>query len=197
MDQHTLTLVAIIAVIAAIAILGYFYWRQRHTQRLRARFGPEYDRVLRQEGSQRRAEGVLDFRATRREKLNIRELAPAQRSAFMTRWTEAQARFVDDPPGAVSDADQLINEVMSARGYPMTDFEQRAADISVDHSQVVENYRAARDIAARHSRGQANTEDLRRAFVHYRWLFQDLLGEDLREQGALGESQPSRKEKLA
>ncbi len=188
MDSHTAAVVIIaIVVIAAIAILGYLYWRQRRSLALRNRFGPEYDRVVRQEGSQRKAEGVLDIRTMRRKKLHIHPLDPTQRNAFADRWTQVQSRFVDDPGGALIDADQLVNELMSARGYPMADFNQRADDISVDHPQVVEHYRSAHDAAARHSRGQADTEDLRNALVHYRWLFEELL-ED--------RTQP-RKEKLA
>jgi hypothetical protein len=176
MDQHTLTVMVLaIVVIAAIAIGGFLIWRQRRSQVLRDRFGPEYDRVVRQEGNQRRAENVLDYRAKRREKFQLRTLEPMQRSTFASRWTTVQSRFVDDPPGAVADADVLINEVMSARGYPMAEFEQRAADISVDHPQVVENYRSAHEIAVRRTRGQSSTEDLRKAIVHYRWLFQELL----------------------
>ena len=188
MDQHTaVVLVVVIIVIAAIALLGWLYSRQRRTQRLRERFGPEYERVLRQTGDQRKAEGVLEFRANRREKLHIRPLDRTQRAAFIDRWTGVQSRFVDDPNGALTDADLLINEVMAARGYPMSDFEQRAADVSVDHPVVVENYRAAHGITARRVDGETTTEDLRRAMVHYRALFEDLV-----------EAKPdTRKEKLA
>lgn len=178
MDQRAMVVVVVaIVVIAAITILGWLYSRQRRSTRLRERFGPEYDRVVRQEGDQRKAEGLLEFRAKRREHLPIRPLEHTQQTAFADRWIEVQSRFVDDPKGAVSDADQLISEVMAARGYPMSDFEQRAADISVDHPQVVENYRAAHNIALRHGRGEASTEDLRKAMVHYRSLFEQLLAE--------------------
>jgi len=176
MDQRTvIVLIVAVIVIAGIALLGWLYSRQRRSQRLRQQFGPEYERVLRQTGDQRKAEGVLEFRTQRREKLHIRRLEPTQRSAFFDRWTEAQSRFVDDPNGALTDADLLINEVMAARGYPMSDFEQRASDVSVDHPVVVENYRAAHGIAVRRVNGESSTEDLRRAMVHYRALFEDLL----------------------
>ena len=176
MDPNTAKIVVIaIVVIAAIAIVAWLYWRQRRSQTLRDRFGPEYERVVRQEGDRRKAEDILDYRTKRLEKFHIRPLEPAQRSAFATRWATVQSRFVDDPRGALSDADALVNEVMSVRGYPMSDFDQRAADISVDHPQVVDHYRAAREIAVRHNRGDASTEDLRKAVVHYRWLFEELL----------------------
>lgn len=177
MDSHTLTVVAIV-VIAVIAIAAILIWRQRRTQFLRERFGPEYDRVVKLEGSQAKAENVLQYRQKRLEKFPLRPIDPSQRAAFTTRWNKVQAHFVDDPAGAVGEADALVNEVMSARGYPMSDFEQRAADVSVDHPQVVENYRAAHKIALLHSRGQAGTEDLRNSLIHYRLLFQDLFEDE-------------------
>src|ERR1700751_2262423 len=186
MDLRTLTVVAVL-IVAAIAIAGFLIWRQRRSQTLRQRFGPEYDRVLRQEGTRAKAENVLEYRKRRLEKIHLRPLDPSQRETFASWWKAVQARFVDDPAGAFADADVLLNEAMSARGYPMSDFEQRAADVSVDHPEVVENYRAAHKIAVLHGRGQANTEDLRKALVHYRFLFQELLDE----------SSNIRKEKLA
>lgn len=176
MDQHQLAiLMAVVAAAAVIAVVGFVLARKRRSRQLRERFGPEYDRVLKKEGEVRRAEGVLEMRAQRREKFKIRPLAPDDSAKFAERWRGVQSQFVDDPKGSVSRADQLVSEVMEARGYPMADFEQRVADISVDHPVVVENYRAAHDIALRHSRGQASTEDLRRAMVHYRSLFDELL----------------------
>jgi hypothetical protein len=126
-------------------------------------------------GDQRRAESELMKRQERVEQLDIRPLSASQRSEYMGRWRTVQAKFVDDPKGAVTDADALVTEVMKARGYPIADFDQRAADLSVHHPRVVENYRAARDIAQRHRRGEATTEDLRQAMVYCRVLFQDLL----------------------
>jgi hypothetical protein len=151
--------------------------RKRRSAKLRERFGPEYDRVLQKEGDARKAEGVLEFREKRREKFTLHPLSEADKSSFDVRWREVQSRFVDDPRGAVTVADGLVTEVMQKRGYPIGEFEQRAADISVDHPVVVENYRAAHTIALRHSSGQASTEDLRQAMVHYRALFQELLDE--------------------
>lgn len=176
MDQRQLTiLIAVVAAVAVIAVISFILARKRRSRQLRERFGPEYDRVLKKEGEVRRAEGVLEMRAKRREKFQVRPLSTASRSDFAERWRLVQSQFVDDPKTSVSRADQLTNELMEARGYPMADFEQRVADISVDHPVVVENYRAAHEIALRHSRGQASTEDLREAMVHYRSLFDELL----------------------
>lgn len=176
MNQHqTVILLVVVAAIILIAAVAFLFSRKRRSQRLRERFGPEYDRVVQKEGELRRAEGVLEMRAKRREKLEIRPLPQVVSSDFAERWRTVQSQFVDDPRNSVSRADQLVNELMQARGYPMADFEQRAADLSVDYPIVVENYRSAHDIALRHSRGEASTEDLRKAMVHYRSLFDELL----------------------
>lgn len=174
--NQILVLVVIVLVIVAAAIV-LIALRKRHSAALRERFGPEYDRVLEREGDPRKAEGVLDFREKRREKFKISALSASDRRSYATRWNEVQSRFVDDPSGAVTVADSLVTDVMQARGYPIGEFEQRAADISVDHPVVVENYRSGHTIAMRHSSGQASTEDLRQAMVHYRTLFQELLDE--------------------
>jgi hypothetical protein len=173
-------ILVLIFVVAAITVLALIFMavRKRRSRNLRERFGPEYDRVIKNEGDVRKGEQVLEFRQKQREKYKITPLTPSDRSSFSYRWNEVQAQFVDDPKGAVTLADGLVTDVMQARGYPITDFEQQAADISVDHSQVVDNYRAAHDIALRHGRGQASTEDLRQAMVHYRALFEELLGEE-------------------
>lgn len=183
MDQHQLTIVvAAMVVLVLIAVVGFLLWRKRRSQALRARFGPEYDRVVKKEGNVGRGEDVLQFLTKRRENLEIVPLPPSKRSEFGNRWTRVQSQFVDDPRRAVSQADQLVNEVMQTRGYPIGNFDQRAADISVDHPVVVENYRAAHEIALRHSRGQASTEDLRKAMVHYRSLFDELLEDSYPER---------------
>jgi FtsZ-interacting cell division protein ZipA len=185
MNQTELLVVIVVIAVIAVAGILFFAMRRRRSQKLRERFGPEYDRVVKQEGDPRKAEGVLEFREKRREKFTIRPLAAADRSSFALRWNEVQSRFVDDPRGAVTVAESLVSEVMQARGYPIGEFEQRAADISVDYPLVVENYRAAHAIAQRHSAGQASTEDLRQAMVHYRKLFQELLGEhEAQKKGA-------------
>jgi hypothetical protein len=173
----TPVLVGAAVVLAAIAVVAWLLVRKRRTERLRDRFGPEYDRAVRSTGDPRRAEARLAERAKRVEAFPLRTLSADDRKRFADRWRAVQARFVDDPAGATADGDALIQEVMKARGYPVGDFEQRAADLSVDHAAVVQNYRAARDIALRNRRGEATTEDLRKALVHYRDLFQELLEE--------------------
>jgi len=170
---------AIIGVIIAIAVLGAITWylitRQRRTEALRDQYGPEYTHAVQEAGSARRAEDELIKRKERVEALEIQPLGAEERAHFTREWRRVQVMFVDDPGGAVSRADTLVEEVMKVRGYPVSDFDQRAADLSVHHARVVENYRAARDIAERHRRRAATTEDLRKAMVYYRELFQDLL----------------------
>jgi hypothetical protein len=182
-DQHQLTiLIGVVVAVVVIAVIAFSLTKKRRSQQLREQFGPEYDRVLKKEGEVRKAENVLDIRAKRREKFELRPLSAAARTDFAERWRTVQSQFVDDPKGSVSRADQLVNEAMAERGYPVADFDQRAADISVDHPVVVENYRVAHDIALRHSRGEASTEDMRKAMVHYRSLFDELLGDTFEER---------------
>jgi len=177
MDQHQMLVVLLVIAVIVVAIIALLAVRKQRSAKLRERFGPEYDRVVRQEGDARKAEGVLEFREKRREKFKIRPLSAADKSSYSVRWNEVQGQFVDDPRGAVTVADSLVTDVMQARGYPIGEFEQRAADLSVDYPVVVDNYRAAHGIALRHSAGKASTEDLRQAMVHYRTLFQELLEE--------------------
>ncbi len=166
----------VIAVVAVLAIAALAWTRQRQRRiRLRERFGPEYDRTLREVGTAEKAEAVLDARARRVEKLKIRPLSREQSESFAHEWRRVQALFVDDPDGAVAAADRLVTQVMAARGYPLEDFDTRAADLSVDHPRVVENYRIARTLAQRRERREAGTEELRQAVVNYRALFNDLL----------------------
>ena len=173
-----LALVIALAVIVVTAIAAWLFFRKRHTGRLRTQFGEaEYDRAVKEVGGRRYAEAELKERTERVESLNIRPLAAGDRARFVELWRRVQARFVDGPGGAVTEADQLLRDVMSTRGYPVTDFEQRAADISVDHPLVMENYRTAHAIAIRQTQGRANTEDLRQAMIHYRTLFEELVGE--------------------
>jgi hypothetical protein len=171
-------LVWVIVALVVLAILGAVAWsyaRKQRTEQLRGQFGPEYERTVQQYQDPGAAERALEERQRRVDYLQIRALAPQERSRFSEEWHGVQSRFVDDPAGAMAQADQLVGQVMQARGYPMGDFETRAADISVDHPQVVEHYRAAHAIAARGRGGEANTEELRQAMVHYRALFADLL----------------------
>lgn len=183
MNMSTLgpTELALIIGLAMILVVGIAVWillRKRRTGRLRSQFGgAEYDRALKEDGSRRHAEAGLKERTQRVESLNIRPLTPSDRARFVESWSRVQARFVDGPGGAVTEADQLLRDVMSTRGYPVSDFEQGAADISVDHPLLMENYRTAHAIAVRHTQGQANTEDLRQAMIHYRTLFEDLVGD--------------------
>ena len=174
-----MSIAAIVIIVAAVAIVGAAVWyvalQRRHTDELRTRYGTEFSRAVSELGSERRAEKELDHRQERVEALDIRPLLPEQRTRFSQEWRNVQSLFVDDPGGAISRADGLVEEVMKVRGYPVSDFDQRAADLSVHHARVVENYRAARDVAEKHRRGAASTEELRRAMVHYRELFQDLL----------------------
>lgn len=186
MDQRQLIIIVIIALIVLGAVLGFVFRRRQRRRALRERFGPEYDRVLQKEGDVRRAEGVLEWRAKRREQFTIRPLPQAVQTDFAARWATVQALFVDDPKRATAEADQLLNEVMHARGYPTVDFEQRAADLSVDHPVLVENYRRAHDIALRHGQGRASTEDLRQALIHYRSLFDELLQPESEKREAVG-----------
>jgi hypothetical protein len=169
-----LIVVAVVAVLAFAIVKGL---RDRRTRTLRERFGPEYDRTLESGDSKRDAESDLAARAERRDKLDVRPLPTAARERYVQQWQGIQARFVDDPDGAVRDADMLIQSVMSDRGYPMDDFEQRAADVSVDHPQVVENYRQGHALARKSALGEGTTEDLRQAMQHYRALFEDLVEE--------------------
>ena len=175
------TELALIIALVAIVVAGIAAWlflRKRRTERLRTQFGgAEYDRAVKEDGSRRHAEAGLKERTERVESLSIRPLAAADRARFVESWRRVQARFVDGPGGAVTEADQLLGDVMSTRGYPVSDFEQRAADISVDHPLVLENYRTAHGIAVRQTQGQANTEDLRQAMIHYRTLFEELVGD--------------------
>jgi hypothetical protein len=162
------------AILVAGAIAAYIA-RQNQTRRLRDRFGPEYDRTVSGSGKQRAAEEELAERERKREQLDIVPLTPEARDKYAGSWNDVQTRFVDDPPGAVNDADRLVTDVLQERGYPMDDFDQRAADISVDHPEVIENYRAAHAIYLQGQDNGAGTEDLRQAFVHYRALFEELL----------------------
>jgi hypothetical protein len=164
--------------VATVGIAILLVMRKRRTERLRSQFGgAEYSRAVKEGGSKQKAEAVLDKRAERVEALHIRPLGAGDRARFVDSWARVQARFVDGPGGAVTDADQLLGDVMSTRGYPVSDFEQRAADISVDHPLVLENYRAAHKTALGQTRGQATTEELRQAMIHYRTLFEELVGE--------------------
>jgi len=175
MDPRLIALVA--GVVVAVALASWLYVRRQRstTASLRQKFGPEYDRAVLAHGSERKAEAKLADREKRIEKLNIHDLDPVEHESYSKMWQAVQSRFVDSPKGAVAEADDLVSCVMKARGYPVSDFDQRAADISVDHPRVVENYRSAHEIALRVGKDAGTTEDLRTAMIHYRSLFEELV----------------------
>lgn len=175
MSSDLLIIVAVVAILAVVG--GWLLYNKRRSDHLRSQFGSEYDRQVEELGSRSKAEADLAEREQRVSKLTIQPLSPADQDRFLDRWTKVQATFVDDPVRSIDYADALLAEVMSARGYPVSDFEQRAGDISVDHPNVVQHYRAGHDIAVRHSRGEASTDDLRQALIHYRALFEELVTE--------------------
>ena len=169
--------IAVVAVVC-VAVVIQMSLARRRTRRLQDRFGPEYDRTERVAGGRREAEAELAAREARHDELQIRVLSPADRRRYAAAWQDVQAEFVDSPVAAVSRADGLVSQVMSDRGYPMDDFEQRAADVSVDHPVVVENYRAAHRVAEAMGRGDVSTEEERVAMQHFRALFDELLAAD-------------------
>jgi hypothetical protein len=173
-----IVLIGTLVVVLAAAVAAFVWQRKRRTEKLRTQFGgAEYARAVEHGGNRRKAEAGLEERAQRVEAFHVRPLAAGDRARFLECWRGVQARFVDGPAGAVREADGLLGDVMSTRGYPVSDFEQRAADISVDHPLVLENYRTAHAIALRQLGGKATTEELRQAMVHYRTLFEELISE--------------------
>jgi hypothetical protein len=170
--------IGIVLVIVLLVIIGVVAWivmQRKQSEDLRERFGPEYQRTVDELGDPRRAEAELAAREKRVGKFDIRPLTPREHERFTQAWRDTQSYFVDEPTAAIKQAERLVTDLMRTRGYPMSDFDQRAADISVDHPDVVENYRAARAIAIANERESASTEQLRQALVHYRALFEDLL----------------------
>jgi hypothetical protein len=179
-DALIWVLLAITVVL--LCLVGVLVVRQRRTAQLREGFGPEYDRVLQERGDQRAAESELRERRDRRRQYDIRPLGESARERYAERWEDTQRRFVDQPASAVAEADGLIGVVMRDRGYPVEDFDQQAADLSVDHPEVVEHYRSAHAVSVASGDQNASTEDLRAAMVHYRALFSDLLNDDSRTE---------------
>jgi len=183
MSIETLSTTEVVLIIAFVVVLAasvaaFLLYRKRRTERLRAQFGgAEYTRAVQKGGNRRHGEARLEERTQRVEGFHIRPLAAGDRARFVESWRGVQARFVDGPAGAVTEADHLLGDVMSTRGYPVSNFEQTAADISVDHPLVLESYRTAHEIALKQTRGQADTEELRQAMVHYRKLFEELVDE--------------------
>ncbi|MEV0196362.1 hypothetical protein [Nonomuraea sp. NPDC050691] len=179
--MSTLTWVAVVVVaVVALAAVGYVVLQQQRRSRLRARFGPEYERAMAEHDNKKEAEQELLAREQRHAELDIRPLSEETRNSYAKRWTEVQERFVDAPGFAVTEADQLVTSVMSDRGYPTDDFEQRLSDLSVAHASTLDHYRTAHEISGRAARKEASTEELRQAMVHYRALFEELLEETTR-----------------
>jgi hypothetical protein len=186
MDTPTLAIIAVIAIVV-VAAAAVIYVQRRRSQDLRSRYGAEYLAAVDEAGDRRKAEAELRGREKRVKAFDLRPLSPREASDFSDRWRRVQAQFVDDPGAAVGRADELLAEVMRARGYPDGDFEQRAADLSVHHPRLVSDYRVAHDVALRHARGDAGTEDLRKAMIHYQALFEDLLAEQPQDRRPAGE----------
>jgi cytoskeletal protein RodZ len=179
--MNTGLLIAILVAVVIVVLLAVLLAQRRRTQRLQQQFGPEYQRTVARAGDQRTAESDLAAREQRRRELDIVALEPAARARYLEAWRATQGKFVDDPAAATREADVLVARVMRDRGYPVDDFDQQAADVSVDHPQVAENYRAAHAVFQANEQGLASTDDLRQAFVHYRSLFAQLL--DVEDDG--------------
>ena len=179
--MNTGLLIAILVILVIVVVAAVLWGKRRRTERLQQQFGPEYQRTVARAGDQRAAEADLAARQQRRRELEIVALEPAARERYVEAWRATQGRFVDDPAAATREADTLVAQVMRDRGYPVDDFEQRASDVSVDHPQVAENYRAAHAVFQANEQGLASTDDLRQAFVHYRSLFAQLL--DVEDDG--------------
>ena len=177
MSTRDVTILVILVLVIVVAILVVVSARRRRSKRLlHDQLGPEYDRTVQAMGGEKKARAELDERRKRVEALDIRPLSVSEREGYLADWTAVQSKFVDEPGQAIVDADRLIMQVMQTRAYPVSDFEQRAADISVTYPALVSNYRAAREIAVRNEQHQADTEELRQAMIHYRSLFEELLG---------------------
>ena len=175
LDTQSWIIVAAVAVLGLVALGAWLFYQKKQSHKLQERFGPEYGRTVDELGSRTKGESELKAREKRVERLDILPLAPSEAARFTEAWQALQSRFVDNPKGVVVQAEQLVRELMEKRGYPMGDFERRAGDISVDHPDVVANYRSAQAIAVRDRQGSADTEELRKAVVHYRALFDELL----------------------
>ena len=175
LDTQTWIILAAVVVLGLVALGAWLFYQKKQSHKLQERFGPEYGRTVDELGSRTKGESELKAREKRVERLDILPLAPSEAARFTEAWQVLQSRFVDNPKGVVVQAEQLVRELMEKRGYPMGDFERRAGDISVDHPDVVANYRSAQAIAVRDRQGSADTEELRKAVVHYRALFDELL----------------------
>jgi uncharacterized protein YneF (UPF0154 family) len=175
MSTLTITIIVVVVVVVFGIILGLVFARRNRSERFHKDFGPEYDRTVQTMGGEKKAQTELNERQKHVETLDIRPLSVSEHERYLAEWTAVQSKFVDEPGQAIADADRLIVEVMQIRGYPVSDFEQRAADISVKYPALVSNYRSAREIANKNKLQQANTEELRQAMIYYRSLFEELL----------------------
>jgi len=175
MNTTYIIIAVVLILVIIVAILGLVFVRRRHVDRLQDRFGPEYDHTVQTMGDEKKAQTELDERQKHVAALDIRPLSDSERERYLADWTAVQSKFVDEPGQAIVDADRLVIEVMQVRGYPVSDFEQREADLSVNYPALVSNYRAAREIAIKNKSHLADTEELRQAMIHYRSLFEELL----------------------
>jgi uncharacterized protein YneF (UPF0154 family) len=183
MENTSIIIIVVLVVVIIGIILGLVFARRKRSEQLHEKFGPEYDRTVQSMGDEKKAQTELNERQKHVEALDIRPLSVSERERYLADWTAVQSKFVDEPGQAIVDADRLIMEVMQLRGYPISDFEQRAADISVKYPALVSNYRGAREIADKNKQQQANTEELRQAMIYYRSLFEELL----KTESAIGE----------
>jgi uncharacterized protein YneF (UPF0154 family) len=174
-DTTLIIIIVVVGVVIVGVILGLVFSRRNRSTQLHEKFGPEYDRTVQTMGGEKKAQTELNERQKHVGTLDIRPLSVSEHDRYLAEWTAVQSKFVDEPGQAIVDADRLIMEVMQNRGYPVSDFEQRAADISVNYPALVTNYRGAREIANKNKLGQANTEELRQAMIYYRSLFEELL----------------------
>jgi hypothetical protein len=168
--------ILLLVIVACAAVIGLLVRAKRRSHSLRSRFGSEYERAVAETGSKQKAEAKLDKLERRVSRYEIHPLSSADCDRYRQSWRTVQARFVDDPPMALADADRLLAQMMTDQGYPMADFERRAEEVSVDHATVIDHFRAGHAIAIRQAQGRATTEDLRQAMIYYRALFDDLLG---------------------
>lgn len=175
-DTQIAAIVAGVVILGLVAAFAWLIYRNNQSERLKQRFGAEYNQAVTEHGGQAKAESELKAREARVDRLTILPLAAPEAARFSKAWQALQGRFVDNPTGVLIEADQLVRDLMVKLGYPMADFAHRAADISVDYPVVVENYRAAQATALREQRGEADTEELRKGVVHYRALLEELLG---------------------
>lgn len=175
--MSTVQIVIIVVIVIAVVLIGAAAWMAVRRRSLRERFGPEYDRVVGEQDSRRAAERELRARERRHAELDLRPLSEESRRRYAASWEEIQAKFVDTPNEAVGEADRLVTQLIAERGYPTENFDDQLAQLSVEHARTLEHYRDAHDINLQNERGQASTEQLRQALVHYRALFADLLGE--------------------